>query len=94
MHLSGKTPILWALSVLAAVQIKADKYSGQSWGNSVTVVGQHHVLKITRDMEVPAPWWRSPWLPDNAAVVPYYRDRFMLDWFFYNFKHVTTPLSF
>lgn len=36
--------------------------------------------KITRDMPVPAPCWRAPWVDGSKDVVPYYRDRFVLDW--------------
>lgn len=73
VHPTGKTLMLLFLGTLLAVQTHA--YRDNLWMN---IAAKDRQLNITRDIEVPALCWRSPWQKSDEAVKPYYRDRFML----------------
>lgn len=57
--------------------LRRDGEAGHPW----TDLSRDQSWRLTRDMPVPAPCWRAPWLGESAEVVPYYRDRFVLDWY-------------
>lgn len=71
--------VLLVLSVLLAAQVLGQMGDGRP-GHPYQFDSVDGSFTLRRDMAVPAPCWRAPWVAQDADVVPYYRDRLILEW--------------